>query len=217
MKFVVTAGPTREPIDPVRFISNRSSGKMGYAIAEAALALGHRVTLISGPTALVAPTDVEFISIGSSDELHAAVHHTVSNSDVLVMCAAVSDYKPEQVSAQNLQKHREPFTIKLVPTHDILASLPRPPRNFLVVGFAAETHDLEIKAQKKLVTKGCDLIVANDVSKSDVGMESDENEVIVFFRNGESKKISRASKKIIAHELVKIISKMLEKRLTKKS
>jgi phosphopantothenoylcysteine decarboxylase/phosphopantothenate--cysteine ligase len=217
VKFVVTAGPTREAIDPVRFISNRSSGKMGYAIAEEALAAGNCVTLISGPSAVTPPPGAEFISITSSDELFDAVHRATRACDVLVMCAAVSDYKPASASTKKMSKHPEPFAIELVPTRDILASLPREGRKYLVVGFAAETHDLEAKAQKKLATKGCDLIVANDVSKTELGMESDENEVTLYFRNGESRRISRAPKKNIARELVKIISMMLEKRLTKKS
>ena len=217
MKFVVTAGPTREAIDPVRFISNRSSGKMGYAIAEMALAAGHSVVLISGPSAVTPPKGAEFISITSSDELYDAVHREAPKCDVLVMCAAVADYKPTIVHTQKAPKQTGTVMLELAPTRDILASLPKESRNYLVVGFAAETQNVEASARKKLGTKGCDLIVANDVSKSDSGMESDENEVTIFFQNGDSTKISRASKKIIARELVKIISKMLEKRLTKKS
>ena len=216
MRFVVTAGPTREAIDPVRFISNRSSGKMGYAIAEAALARGHEVTLISGPASLAPPPRAKFISITTSDELHDAVHRAVRACDVLVMCAAVSDYKPAAAATRKMRKRKSPFVLKLVPTRDILASLPKEDRRYLVVGFAAETHNLKINARKKLQRKNCDIIVANDVSRSDSGMESDENEVVIFFRNGESETISRASKKIIARELVKKISKMFEKRLTKK-
>jgi phosphopantothenoylcysteine decarboxylase / phosphopantothenate---cysteine ligase len=217
VRFVVTAGPTREPIDPVRFISNRSSGKMGYAIAEAAVAAGHEVKLISGPVSIAAPADPEFISIVTSDELHDAVHRAVRDCDVLVMCAAVSDFKPTSVERRKMPKRKTPFALELVPTRDILASLPKENRNFFVVGFAAETHELEANARKKLLAKNCDMIVANDVSRNDSGMESDENEVTIFFRAGAPKKISRASKKIIARELVKIISKMSEKCLTKKS
>ena len=217
MRFVVTAGPTREAIDPVRFISNRSSGKMGYAIAEAALARGHDVTLISGPASIAPPSRVKLISITTADELFRAVHRAVRACDVLVMCAAVSDYKPAAPASRKMKKRKSPFALKLVPTRDILASLPRENRDYLVVGFAAETHALKSNAQKKLRAKNCDMIVANDVSRSDVGMESDENEVVIFFRKSESEKISRASKTIIARELVKKISKMFEKSLTKKS
>ena len=217
MRFVVTAGPTREAIDPVRFISNRSSGKMGYAIAEAALARGHEVTLISGPASIAPPRGTQLVSITTSDELYNAVHRAARACDALVMCAAVSDYKPAAPAKRKMKKRKVPFALKLIPTRDILASLPKENRRFLVVGFAAETHDLKINAQKKLRRKNCDMIVANDVSRSDSGMESDENEVVIFFPNGESEKISRASKKIIARELVKKISKMWEKSLTKKS
>ena len=217
MRFVVTAGPTREAIDPVRFISNRSSGKMGYAIAEAALARGHKVTLISGPASIAPPSRAKLISITTADELHDAVHRAVRACDILVMCAAVSDYKPAAPATRKMKKRRSSFALKLIPTRDILASLPRENREYLVVGFAAETHDLKINARKKLRRKNCDMIVANDVSGKDSGMESDENEVVIFFRNGESEKISRASKKMIARELVKKISKMFEKCLTKKS
>jgi phosphopantothenoylcysteine decarboxylase / phosphopantothenate---cysteine ligase len=217
VRFVVTAGPTRESIDPVRFISNRSSGKMGYAIADAAIAAGHDVTLISGPACVTPPEGARFISLTTSDELHDEVHRAVRECDVLVMCAAVSDYQPAKVWPRKMKKPKKPFALEVLPTRDILASLSRDNRSYLVVGFAAETHDLELNARKKLRTKNCDMIVANDVSKTDSGMESDENAVMIFFRSGESKTISRTSKKIIARELVKIISKMSEKCLTKKS
>ena len=190
---------------------------MGYAIAEAALARGNEVTLISGPASIAAPRGMQLVSITTSDELYDAVHRAVRACDVLVMCAAVSDYKPAAPAKRKMKKRKTPFALKLIPTKDVLASLPKRNRRYLVVGFAAETHDLKINAQKKLRRKNCDLIVANDVSRSDSGMESDENEVVIFFRNGDSQKISRASKKIIARELVKIIAKMWEKSLTKKS
>jgi phosphopantothenoylcysteine synthetase/decarboxylase len=217
VRFVVTAGPTREAIDPVRFISNRSSGKMGYAIAEAAISTGHSVRLISGPASITRPEGADFIPITTSDELFQEVHNALPECDVLVMCAAVSDYKPATVEMRKMKKRTTPFALALIPTRDILASLPQGKRPYLVVGFAAETHDLETNAQRKLREKNCDLIVANDVSARDTGMESDDNAVTILFRNGESQTISRAPKKIIARELVKIISKMSEKCLTKKS
>ena len=216
MRFLITAGPTREPIDPVRYISNRSSGKMGYAIAGAALAAGHEVTLISGPVDLDPPPSAQFVSILTSDEMYGAVHRHSRECDVLVMCAAVADYKPREVSATKIKKRNEHFAVDLVPTRDILASLPHKDRQFLLVGFAAETNDIEENAKQKLRAKNCDIIVANDVSDADSGMESDANEVTIFFRNGEKEKISRASKKIIARELVKILANSREKCLTKK-
>jgi phosphopantothenoylcysteine decarboxylase/phosphopantothenate--cysteine ligase len=217
VRFVVTAGPTREPIDPVRFLSNRSSGKMGYAIAEAALEAGHEVALISGPACIPPPAGAEFISIRTSDELYDSVQRAVKECDVLVMCAAVADYKPAVLAPQKMKKEKQPFALELIPTRDILASLPKKNRGYFVVGFAAETHDLEANARKKLSAKNCDMIVANDVSGSESGMESDENAVTIFFPDGEMKAISRAKKKIIARELVKIISKKSQKCLTKKS
>jgi phosphopantothenoylcysteine decarboxylase / phosphopantothenate---cysteine ligase len=216
VRFVVTAGPTREPIDPVRYLSNRSSGKMGYAIAEAAAEAGHNVALISGPVNLAAPKGAKLVSVLTSDEMHDAVHSHLKGTDVVVMCAAVADYKPAKVSAHKIKKQNETLSLELIPTRDILASLGQKDRQFLLVGFAAETNDLEENARKKLREKNCDMIVANDVSEKHSGMESNENEVTVLFRNGENKKISRAPKKSIAGELVKIISNMREKSLTKK-
>jgi phosphopantothenoylcysteine decarboxylase/phosphopantothenate--cysteine ligase len=217
VRFVVTAGPTREPIDPVRFLSNRSSGKMGYAVAEAALESGHDVTLISGPVNLKPPERARFVSVTTSEEMFASVQRAIADCDVLVMSAAVADYKPAKFSPQKLKKEDAENALDLVPTRDILSAITRGPRSFLAIGFAAETSDVEKNARKKLRAKNCDMIVANDVSRVDSGMESDENEVEIFFRNGERKKIRRTAKKIIARELVKIISNMRENRLTKKT
>lgn len=204
MRFVITAGPTREAIDPVRYLSNRSSGKMGYAIAEAAIKAGHDVALISGPVNLDPPRGVQLTSISTADEMHDAVHRHVRECDVLVMCAAVADYKPAKASARKIKKSEECWSLNLVPTRDILASLSKRDRQYLVVGFAAETNDVEENAKKKLRAKNCDIIVANDVSDPNYGMESDENEVLIFFKSGAPKKISRAPKKNIARELVNI-------------
>jgi phosphopantothenoylcysteine decarboxylase / phosphopantothenate---cysteine ligase len=217
VRFVVTAGPTREPIDPVRFLSNRSSGRMGYAIAEAAVEAGHDVTLISGPVSLGPPDNVRIIPIQTSDEMYDAVRRAVLVCDVLVMCAAIADFKPANYSSQKLKKKSAALSLPLIPTRDILASIGNQERSFMVVGFAAETENLAANAEKKLREKNCDAIVANNVSSSDYGMESAENEVTIFFRNGETKQICRAPKKNIARELVKIISNMREKCLTKKT
>jgi len=217
VRFVITAGPTREAIDPVRYLSNRSSGKMGYAMAAAAIEAGHEVVLISGPVNLDPPPGARFMSILTGDELHDAVHQQVADCDVLVMCAAVADYKPTRLSPQKIKKRDQTLSLDLVPTRDILMSLPNQDRQFLVVGFAAETHDVEENAKRKLRDKNCDIIIANDVSDPNVGMESDENEVTIFFRNGETEKISRAHKKIVARALTKIFENVREKCLTKKS
>ena len=205
MKFLVTAGPTREPIDPVRYVSNRSSGKMGYAIAEAALESGHEVILISGPVSLQPPRGAKLVSVSTSDEMFDAVHRDASKCDICVMCAAVADYKPASVSPTKIKKRSENVSLELIPTRDILDSLGHwHDRRFLVVGFAAETNDVEKNAARKLREKNCDIIIANDVSSAKSGMDSDVNEVTILFKNGERQKISRAQKKIIARELVKI-------------
>jgi phosphopantothenoylcysteine decarboxylase / phosphopantothenate---cysteine ligase len=211
--FLITAGPTREPIDPVRYISNCSSGKMGYAIAQAALDAGHDVILISGPVNLAPPRNAKFISVSTSDEMFEAVHRYAEESEVCVLCAAVADYKPTQVSPVKIKKSADAISIQLVATRDILQSLGRRQnRKFLLVGFAAETDHLEANATIKLREKNCDIIVANDVR---IGMESDENELLILFRDGETKKISRAPKKFLAHELVKIFVNSQQKSLTK--
>lgn len=206
MRFLITAGPTREPIDPVRYLSNRSSGKMAYAIAEAAMAAKHEAVVISGPVSLSAPEGARVAKVVTSDQMYDAVHEHLPRCDVLVMCAAVADYKPVKASPFKIKKGAAALILELVPTRDILSSLAEKERNYLVVGFAAETNELEENATKKLREKNCDMIVANDVSRNDTGMESDENEVTIFFRDGQSTKIPRASKKNIARELIKIIS-----------
>jgi phosphopantothenoylcysteine decarboxylase/phosphopantothenate--cysteine ligase len=218
VRFVITAGPTREPIDPVRYISNRSSGKMGYAIAEAAIAEGHDVTLISGPVNLEAPQNTKLISVSTSDEMFDAIHRHADQCDICVLCAAVADYKPANVSSTKIKKRGEKFLLDLVPTRDILNSLgEKQNRQFVLVGFAAETDRVEENAAKKLRAKSCDIIVANDVSGPDSGMESDVNEVTILFRDGEKKKISRAQKEIIARELVKIFLNFATKMFDKKN
>jgi phosphopantothenoylcysteine decarboxylase/phosphopantothenate--cysteine ligase len=218
VRFLITAGPTREPIDPVRYISNRSSGKMGYAIAEAALAEAHEIILISGPVNLEPPGNAKVISVSTSDEMFEAVHRYTDECDICVLCAAVADYKPANVSSTKIKKRGAKFSLELIPTRDILDSLGhKQDRQFVLVGFAAETDHLEENAAKKLRAKDCDIIVANDVSGADSGMESDVNEVIILFRNGAKKKISRAPKRIIARELVKIFLNFATKMFDKKN
>jgi phosphopantothenoylcysteine decarboxylase/phosphopantothenate--cysteine ligase len=218
VRFLVTAGPTREPIDPVRYISNRSSGKMGYAIAEAALTEGHDVTLISGPAMVEPPRNANLIPVSTSDEMLEAVHRDADKCDICVLCAAVADYKPANVSSTKIKKRGAKLSLELIPTRDILDSLGhKQDRQFVLIGFAAETDHVEENAAKKLRAKNCDIIVANDVSGADSGMESDMNEVIILFRNGEKMKISRAPKTIIARELVKIFSNFATKMFDKKN
>ncbi len=217
MKFVVTAGPTREPLDPVRYLSNRSSGKMGYAIAAAALAAGHEVVLISGPVALAAPAGAELVRVITGEEMFAAAAAEFTRCDVFVMCAAVCDYKPARYAEQKIKKAGEPFSLALTPVPDILSSLTNGAHDCFVVGFAAETEELRRHAQRKLAEKNCDLLVANDVSRNDIGMDADENELQIFFKTGEEKKLSRAKKTQLSLALVKIILDAREKCLTKKA
>jgi phosphopantothenoylcysteine decarboxylase/phosphopantothenate--cysteine ligase len=218
VRFLITAGPTREPIDPVRYISNRSSGKMGYAIAEAALAAGHNVTLISGPVELEPPRDAKFISVSTSDEMFEAVHRHSDQCEICVLCAAVADYKPAKVSSTKIKKRSHQLSLQLIPTRDILDSLGHEQeRQFVLVGFAAETDHVEENAAKKLRAKKCDIMVANDVSRTDSGMESDSNEVTILFKNDQREKISRAPKTIIARELVKIFLDFATKMFDKKN
>jgi phosphopantothenoylcysteine decarboxylase / phosphopantothenate---cysteine ligase len=217
VKFVVTAGPTREPLDPVRYLSNRSSGKMGYAIAAAALEMKHEVILISGPVAIPAPLGAEIVHVTTGEEMFAAATAHFPSCDVFVMCAAVCDYKPARFTGQKMKKQRKPFSLLLEPARDILASLTSAPHDCFVVGFAAETQELKENAQRKLEEKNCDLIVANNVARTDIAMDSDENEVRIFFKNGVEKKLPRAKKTKLARELLKIILNAREKCLTKKT
>jgi phosphopantothenoylcysteine synthetase/decarboxylase len=187
---------------------------MGYAIAEAALDAGHDVVLISGPVNLAPPRNARFIAVGTSDEMFEAVRRHADESDVCVLCAAVADYKPTKVSMAKIKKRSDRMSLELILTRDILESLGQQrDRTFLLVGFAAETDHIEQNAWEKLRRKNCDIIVANDAC---TGMESEQNELLILFRDGEMKKFSRASKQILAHELVKIFSNSQQKYLTKK-
>ncbi len=198
---LVTAGPTAEPIDPVRVMTNRSSGKQGYAIAAAMAALGARVTLVSGPTALASPSGVNRIGVETAQEMLAACQGALS-ADAAVCVAAVSDWRPDAASGVKLKKGKNgPPALRLVENPDILASLaaPGPMRPKLVVGFAAETSDLEANARAKLERKGCDWIVGNDVSEAAI-MGGDENEVLLVDGRG-TERWARASKAEIARRL----------------
>ena len=211
MKFLITAGPTREAIDPVRFLSNRSSGKMGYALAKAALAAGHEVTLVSGPVCLLPPAGAEIVPVTSSDEMFDAVHARVANVDACVLCAAVADFKPAHVAPRKIKKGgTESLTLELVRTRDILLSLrDLPPgasgKKPVVVGFAAETDNVMENARRKLRAKGCALLVVNDVSRPDIGFETDENELTLLYRSGEVRVLSFSKKEALAHDLLQII------------
>ncbi len=211
MKFLITAGPTREPIDPVRYLSNRSSGKMGYALARAALDAGHEVVLVSGPVCLAAPEGAAIVRVTTSDEMFDAVHARVGEAEVCVLCAAVADFRPAVVEPRKIKKgDAESRRIELVPTRDILLSLrdlppPKNGRKPVVVGFAAETDDVMENAHRKLRAKGCALLVVNDVSRADIGFETDENELTLLFASGEIRPLAFSKKDTLAAELIKII------------
>src|SRR5262245_2117354 len=191
---LVTAGPTREPIDPVRYVSNRSSGKMGYALAEAARRRGANVTLISGPTALPAPANVAVSTVTTAAEMHAAVMQALPRNEIVIKAAAVADFAPVTEARSKIKKESagELLTIAMQKTPDILADVaaanPRP----FVVAFAAETDAVEDNARQKLLHKNADLIVANDVADASIGFDSDENEVLVIARDGTATKVARA-------------------------
>jgi phosphopantothenoylcysteine decarboxylase/phosphopantothenate--cysteine ligase len=214
MNFLITAGPTREPIDPVRFISNRSSGKMGYALAAAALEARHTVTLISGPVCISAPQGAHLIRVTTADEMHDAVQSRIAAGfDALLMCAAVADFKPREFHPQKIKKHRGLSHIELVPARDILASLVLPrDHRAIIVGFAAESDSLAENAQKKLREKQCDIICANDITRMDTGFDADHNEITIFFRDGSQRHFPRASKLEIARSVVKICMELAENR-----
>lgn len=205
LSMLITAGPTREAIDPVRYISNHSSGKMGYAIAEVASLLGAAVTLISGPTAIPAPGGVDFVSVTTAEEMYDAVMTHAREIDVFLSAAAVADYAPAAAAEQKLKKNSKEMTIELVRTEDILASvaaLPRPP---FTVGFAAETSAMQANAEKKLAAKAVDMIAANDVSNPAVGFNSEDNALTVLW-NGGKRELAIAPKSVIAHELLSLVA-----------
>ena len=179
---LITAGPTREAIDPVRYITNRSSGKMGYALASEAAKLGYHVILISGPTLLDIPDSVDFIPVETALEMYDAVNHHIGKADIAIFAAAVADYRPAVIPEHKIKKSAERLTIEFMRNPDILGSA-RKTFGFMgvLVGFAAETEHLEDNAHHKLTSKGCDFVVANDVSRKDIGFDIHKNEVILVF------------------------------------
>ena len=208
---LITAGPTQEPLDPVRYLSNRSSGKMGYALAAAAAARGADVVLISGPVQLAPPRGVKVIPVRTAVEMREQVFLNLGPAGIVIKAAAVADFHLARVPDQKLKKTAARISIELDPTPDILAELGRKKGDRLLIGFAAETQNLQQEARRKLETKNCDMVVANLVGGNDTGFESDQNEVVLVLRTGEAIPVSRASKREIAD---RIFDQLLKLRLT---
>jgi len=191
---VVTAGPTCEDLDPVRFLTNRSSGKMGYALAEAAVRRGARTVLVSGPTDLQIPQGADWVPVRTTEEMRSAVLERASQASIVIMAAAVADYRPVAVQSRKLRRGEERLTLEFEPTPDILAELGRAKGRRILVGFAAETGDLAENARAKLARKGADMIVANDVTQEGAGFGADTNIVTLFFRDGREVPLPKLTK-----------------------
>lgn len=207
---LVTAGPTQEPIDPVRYLGNRSSGKMGFALAAEAARRGARTLLVAGPVSLPTPPGVERLDVRTALEMEAAVRRLAPDADLIVMAAAVADFRPAQARAAKIKKGEGVPALELVANPDILSQLSRWAPEALRVGFAAETGALDTEAQRKLTAKGTHFLVANDVSRGDIGFGSDDNEVVVFRRDGAPIRIGRRPKPELARDLVDLLSQALE-------
>ena len=210
LKILITAGPTMEPIDPVRYITNRSSGKMGYALAAAASLRGADVTLVSGPTYLKPPKNVRLTKVKTAAEMKEAVFAYRRDSDIIIKAAAVLDYKPRHTADHKIKKEDGDQSIELVRTSDILEELGRTKENnhCLLVGFAAETEDLISNASEKLARKNLDMIVANDVSRDDAGFETDTNLVRILYRNGEREDLPLMTKREVADHILGRIKRL---------
>ncbi|MCA1726572.1 MAG: bifunctional phosphopantothenoylcysteine decarboxylase/phosphopantothenate--cysteine ligase CoaBC [Actinobacteria bacterium] len=209
-RFLVTAGPTWEPIDPVRFIGNRSSGRMGYAVAAEASRRGAHVILVSGPVALEPPPAVEVISVETAAQMREAVLARVGDADVVVKAAAVADWQPATPADRKLKKSEGPPGLELVPTPDILAELgARPDRSFVLVGFAAETGDLEGEGRRKLESKGLDLVVVNRVGREGTGFGSATNEAMILSASGDDEPLRTWTKDELARTICDRIAKRL--------
>jgi len=207
---VITAGPTQEAIDPVRYISNHSSGKMGYAIAQAAANQGAKVTLISGPTNLPCPDRVERVSVKSAEQMLEASLQRISETDIFIASAAVADYRPSEIAEHKIKKvdGEDQMIIKLVKNPDIVATIAQHPERPFTVGFAAETQDVDMYANKKLVKKNLDMIVANDVSNTNIGFNSDNNAATIFWPEGQ-RQLDLMTKNQMAKEILGAIKARL--------
>lgn len=209
-KVVITAGPTREKIDPVRYITNHSTGKMGYAIAEAAVSAGAEVVLISGPVSINAPAGLKLIKVESAEEMYQAALNEFDYADVVIKTAAVSDYRPKVASAQKMKKQPGDEVLELERTKDILFELGQKKEKQILIGFAAETEQVEEYAKGKLMKKNADMIVANNVTAEGAGFGTDTNIVTLFKKDGSSEKLPLMSKKDVAVKILEEASKLLK-------
>jgi phosphopantothenoylcysteine decarboxylase/phosphopantothenate--cysteine ligase len=210
VKLVITAGPTREAIDPVRYISNHSSGKMGFALATAAVEAGAQVTLIAGPVNLPTPDRVHRINIISAQQMHEAAITSLPSCDIFIGCAAVADYRPALVAEQKIKKTSDNLSIELLPNPDIIADVASHPQRPFVVGFAAETENVLNYAHGKLIKKKLDMIIANDVSNTDIGFNSDNNAATLLWENGEQT-LPEASKQQLARNIINAVAARFRK------
>jgi phosphopantothenoylcysteine decarboxylase / phosphopantothenate---cysteine ligase len=212
---LITAGPTRERIDPVRYLTNRSSGRMGYALAEAALRRGARVLLVSGPTALTPPGAAEVTKVESAEEMRQAVLKLLAEATIVIKTAAVADYRPKSPAPQKI-KRTGPLSLELEPTTDILAELSRHKQSQIVIGFAAETQNVLENARKKLASKSLDAIVVNDVSQEGVGFDSDRNAVTII-THGDIVEVPETTKWEVAQRVLDQVVKLRERKPTLKA
>ena len=199
---LITAGPTCEDLDPVRYITNRSSGKMGFAVAEAAARRGAKVVLVSGPVNLETPPGVERIRVRTADEMQRAVTEKISGCSVAIFAAAVADYRPTYQAPEKIKRSKEPLAVQLQPTPDILASAAKSKGDRLIVGFAAETQNVAENARKKLAAKNADIIVANDVAAEGAGFDHDTNVVTLFSRDGRDLALPKMTKSEVAQRIL---------------
>ena len=209
MRILITAGPTREALDPVRYLTNRSSGRMGYALAEAAVEAGHEVVLVSGPVSLAKPAGVEVIAVESARQMFEAVQKSLAGCDAAIFAAAVADYRPVSVSEQKIKKKGERLVLELERTEDILGSA-RSVFGFcgVLAGFAAESEKLVEHAREKLERKGCDVIIANDITQPGIGFDSQENAVTLCLPGDQTIQLPQQSKAALAREIIRFVTQL---------
>jgi phosphopantothenoylcysteine decarboxylase / phosphopantothenate---cysteine ligase len=212
-KILISAGPTREFVDPVRYFTNRSTGKMGYALAEAARELGAEVTLVSGPSALKEPNGVNIIQVESAEDMYQAIMKYFPATDIVIKSAAVADYRPKTVHTQKMKKQPGDYSIEMERTKDILDELGKQKDHQFLVGFAAETNDVEMYAKQKLDKKNLDMVVANNVASVDAGFGVDTNLVTIYTKSGKELTLPLLSKQMVAEEIFAEIIKEMERKL----